>query len=81
MRRRDVAADPATPVFEEIVVPCGSREEAQAEAERQQAGDAPEATWIYLRVGEQWIAKRTPTHLPEPPRSLGGTLIDVIIPW
>jgi hypothetical protein len=73
-------AEPAGDVFEEIVVPCIGREEAQAEAERRQAEDSAEATWIYLRVDGQWVAKRTPTDMPKRrQRSFGGTLLGEII--
>ncbi|MGA2471469.1 MAG: hypothetical protein ABSG64_12370 [Solirubrobacteraceae bacterium] len=50
--------------FETRVVLCVSREAAEAEAQRQQALDTDDATWIYLHVDGQWAAKRTPTDLP-----------------
>jgi len=50
--------------FDERVIKCSTREEAEAEAARQQASDNDEATWIYLHVDGEWAAKRTPTNLP-----------------
>jgi hypothetical protein len=56
-----VTSDPEQFVW--MVVPCASREAARAEAERRQAVDTSEATWIYLRINGQWVAKRTPTDV------------------
>jgi hypothetical protein len=76
--KRDVADEPG-PEFEEIIVPCSNREEAQAEAERRQAQDTPDATWIYLRIDGEWAAKRTATELPPPHRSLADAVMDAIV--
>jgi hypothetical protein len=70
--------------FDWAVVPCATREEAAAEADRRQAAEEGDAVWIYLRHGGQWVAKRTP-HDPmsardpvTPKRSVSERVIDTI---
>jgi len=66
MRQRIIKprADPHQD-FDWREIPCDTEAAAQAEAERQQALEAPEEVeWIYLRnKSKQWVARRTPRHL------------------
>jgi hypothetical protein len=64
--------------FDSRVIACTSREEAQQEARRQQSQDGDAATWIYLEMNGQWIAKRTPTTLPTERRSWWERGADVV---
>jgi hypothetical protein len=72
--------------FESTVIPCASREAAEREAQRRQADDQGDATWIYLRIDGQWAAKRTPTNLVavEPPRGridrIATVILDLFLP-
>jgi hypothetical protein len=56
--------------FDWIVIPCTSREAAEAKARRRQATESSDVAWIYLQVDGVWVAKRTPTDTtlfpPEP---------------
>jgi hypothetical protein len=67
-------------------IPCANREEAEAEAQRQQElDDATEVEWIYLRnKNSEWVARRTPLRMTEKRRSrwaaLGAAMIDSFHP-
>ena len=58
--------DAGPPGFDWQVVPCNTREAAEAEAKKQQAMEREEALWIYLRIKGQWSAKRTPPDILRP---------------
>jgi hypothetical protein len=53
----------ATSRFQEQVIACATREEAEREAARQQALDTDDAIWIYVCIDGQWTAKRTPRDI------------------
>ena len=58
--KQRVDAVPERAPFDWILIPCASREAAAAEARLQQDADTPDAVWIYLQSGKQWVARRTP---------------------
>ena len=63
------------PRFDWMMIPCSSREAAEAEARLQQGADTPDAEWIYLQTGKQWVARRTPVDpdsVQRPPRIPGA---------
>ncbi len=64
--------------WREIV--CADEHGARVEAVRQQQLEDPEEVeWIYLRnQNQQWVARRTPRHMPEPPKSRRSKLLDVV---
>jgi hypothetical protein len=65
--------------FEDRVIPCAGRDAAEAEAKRQQALEAGDAVWIYVRIDDVWSAKRTPAELAIPKDSIAAKLFQAVL--
>ena len=67
--------------FDSREIPCADEQAAHAEADRQQALEDPEdVEWIYLRnKNQQWVARRTPRHLPEEPQSTKKSVLGAVM--
>jgi hypothetical protein len=57
---------------------CANRDTAEAEANRQQASETADATWIYSQVNGQWIARRTSNDSPSRRKSRRERAADVV---
>jgi hypothetical protein len=80
--RRRHNEEPAAAAFRWEEIACDSEAAAAAEAGRRQLTEDPAVVeWIYLHSDAtgQWLARRTPRHIPPPKTTWFEAVVDAVL--